>query len=292
MRAVFYVFSGTGNTRRVSEKLAKEWCALGHEAVLADIRVNGEYPDPADFDVVVVGYPVHGFNAPTSVLKFLKSLPKRKGERRPAYLVRSSGEPLRLNDASGITPRRILKKRGFEILGEFHFVMPYNIIFRHSDGMAARMWQDAELLAGEYARTMSGLERKKTGVNVFKRMAAFCVRIEHTAMPFIGHHFKATKSCAGCGACAKLCPQGNITMKDGKPKFARACVGCMACAFGCPKDAIKTGVLNSWRVNGAYTFEGAPATDREVCRYCRKSYLRYFHNAEKNMEEHNESSAH
>ena len=54
----------------------------------------------------------------------------------------------------------------------------------------------------------------------------------------------------------------------------------MACAFSCPEDAVKISVLNAWRVNGQYSFDGAPAEDAEVGRYCRKMYLRYFHESE------------
>ncbi len=281
MNAVFYVFSGTGNTARVCERVMAEWRAAGNEATLCRIRADEPAVDPDGFDLIVVGYPVHAFNTPASVLGFLKKFPKRKGEK-PAYLLRTSGEPLGLNDASGITPARILARRGFRVKGEFSFVMPYNIIFRHSDKMAARMWQAGEGKSSDAVRVMAAGEGKRPSVNPFKRAVSFVLRIEHAAMPLLGRTFRAKKkSCIGCGKCAKVCPQGNITMSDGKPKFGGSCVGCMGCAFTCPKDAVRISLLNAWRVNGAYTFSGEPASDQEVCRYCRRAYLRYFRRAEK-----------
>lgn len=292
MRAALCVFSGTGNTERVARAFLSEWTALGHEAEYFPVRADSEIPSLDGFDCLVVGYPVHAFNAPAALLKWLKSLPK--GDRknpRPAYLLRTSGEPLKLNNASGITPRRILKKKGYRVLGEFHYVMPYNIIFRHPDEMAARMWADAKRVLPDAARTASELKENRVRVNVLRRVIAFMLRIEHTAMPFIGRRFKAAKNaCIGCGVCANLCPQGNITMKDGKPKFGKNCVGCMACSFGCPKDAVRISVLNGWRVNGQYDFDATPAKDGEVCRYCQKAYLRYFHEIE-TMENSDESIA-
>ena len=286
MKVVFFVFSGTGNTMRVSEALAGKLRERGHEADIFPIRAEAEYPDPAIYDVVVVGYPVHAFNAPAAVLKFLKKLPAGdKQNPKPAYLVRTSGEPLKLNNASGITPKRLLKKKGYAVKGEFRYVMPYNIIFRHSDGMAARMWQDANLRFTENAATMSEGEGEIYRNGPFKRLVSFVLRIEHAAMPVIGRSFKAKKKlCMGCGVCAKVCPQGNIQMKNGRPKFKGKCVGCMGCAFSCPRDAIRTGVLNAWRVNGAYPLEGTPAKDEEVGRYCRKAYLKYFHECEEKHE--------
>lgn len=282
MRALICVFSGTGNTRRVAERLSEELNIYGVETDVFPIRAGCDVPETADYDMLILGYPVHAFNAPAALLRFAKKLPKAEG--MPAYIIRSSGEPLRLNDASGITPGRILKKRGYVLRGECAYVMPYNIIFRHSDGMAARMWRAAELRIKEDAKRIAQGMEIKCKVNVFRRFVPFVLRIEHTAMPILGHHFRATEKCVGCGICANLCPEGNIKMVDGKPKFAKSCVGCMACAFGCPKDAMKISVLNGWRVNGKYSFAGEPATDEEVCSYCKKAYLRYFHESENNAD--------
>lgn len=48
-----------------------------------------------------------------------------------------------------------------------------------------------------------------------------------------------------------------------------------------PDRRHKIGILNGWRVNGEYDFGGKPAEDGEVCRYCRRSYIKYFREAEK-----------
>ena len=269
--------------------LAEELKVSGAETQLNLVRAGTENPSPEEYDALIIAFPVHAFNAPTAMLDFLKSLPKSTGEELPVWIVRVSGEPLKLNHAAGILPKRILKKKGYTVKGEFAYVMPYNIIFRHSDGMAARMKQDALILAKKDAQTILNGEGKLYRNGPFRRFVSFVLRIEHTAMPIIGKHFKVRKNCVGCGACEKLCPRGNIKVENGKPKFGKSCVGCMACAHLCPQDAIKTSLLNSWRVNGAYTFDGAPAKDKEVGRYCRRAYLRYFREAEKDMEEKEET---
>ena len=278
MRALFCVFSGTGNTLRVSERLAGELRSSGVQTDMYNIREGADMPEINGYEMLLIGYPVHAFNAPASVLTFLKKLPQ--AENVPAYIIRTSGEPLKLNDASGITPCRILKNRGYAVRGEYAFVMPYNIIFRHSDKMAARMWNAAEMRIKYAAAEIVKGEGKIAKVNVFQRFVSFVLRIEHTAMPFIGRRFSVKKTCVGCGICAGECPQNNIKMQDGKPKFGKNCVGCMACSFVCPHDAVKIAILNKWRVNGKYSFEGKPATDDEVCDYCKKAYLKYFDESE------------
>lgn len=280
MKIGMFIFSGTGNTLRVCTRLANELKKFGHETQLTSIKKDRKTPVSTNYDCLIIGYPVHAFNAPAPVLKFLKSLPQATREIS-VYLVRTSGEPLKLNDAAGITPKNILIKRGYQVLGEFSYVMPYNIIFRHSDGMAARMWKVALLQIPQDAFVISKAKKHLKKVSVFSRLTSFALRIEHPAMPIVGRRFKATEDCVGCGICANQCPQNNITITNGKPVFGNDCVACMGCAFHCPKNAVKTSILNGWRVNGAYQFDDKPASDAEICKYCHSAYLRYFHDAER-----------
>ncbi len=279
MNVLFCVFSGTGNTRKVAARFAEELRALGHTTSSYEIKKGAPMPELEGFDLLIFGYPVHAFNAPEIVTKFLKKFPKGS---LPFYLLRSEGEPSKLNDAAGLAPKRILQKKGYSLAGEFTVVMPYNILFRHSDKMAVRMWQAAEKRIEHGARLVDALGGETKKVNLIRRAAAFCLRIEHPAMPVLGKTFHVNaKQCVGCGKCAAGCPTGNIRMEEGRPKFGGHCVGCMGCAFWCPADAVRISLLNPWRVNGPYPAEGDPASDEEICRYLRKMYTNYFHESEK-----------
>ena len=142
MRVLFTVFSASGNTARVCGLFAERLQERGAECVTLKIRKDAETPDVAAFDTLVIGYPVHGFNAPQNVLDFAKGLPQT--DEKGYYIVKTSGEPLHVNDASSRKLRKILARKGYDYRGEFHYVMPYNMIFRHSDKMAALMWQAAK----------------------------------------------------------------------------------------------------------------------------------------------------
>ena len=53
--------------------------------------------------------------------------------------------------------------------------------------------------------------------------------------------FTAGDACTGCGQCARLCPTGSITLREGKPVWGPGCTHCMACICRCPAAAIEYG---------------------------------------------------
>ena len=275
MEIAFYVFSGTGNTLRVCRTMADELEKSGNETEIHRIKGKTEYSPSG---CIVIGYPVHAFNAPLPVLKYLKSLPR--GENTPVYIIQTSGEPLGFNRAACISPIRILRKKGYDVRGTFSYVMPYNIIFRHSDAMAARMWNVVRMRIPCDSQVIASLGKHFWKTGIPEKAVSFILRIEHPATPLIGRGFKVSNQCTGCGKCAAKCPVGNIVMRNGRPHFGSECCLCMGCAFSCPSDAVRTSLLNAWRVNGQYDFTAECAGNDDIGRYCRSSYLSYFHRYE------------
>lgn len=282
--AIFY-FSGTGNTEKVARKYGEYFGGAGNECTLFPLPLKA----PADlsaYDLVGFGYPIHSFNAPQIMLEFAKSLPKKKKTepKQRAFIFKSSGEPVKMSRVSSLKLIKILKKRGISVQNEYQYVMPYNMIFRHTDHMAFTMWETAKkLIPIDCEDILSGVPRKEKKMFMGGFLAWF-LRCEHWGAHVIGIGYRATKDCIGCGLCAKNCPAGNIKMKNGKPKFGGKCYICARCSFNCPKDCIKIGLLNGWRVNGAYSFkDGDPNEKNGHEKYCKKAYDRYFKEAEERI---------
>lgn len=278
MKTVIYVFSGTGNTKRIADLFAMELSKRNCAVTVHDIGKDIIMPESIDADTLIIAYPVHAFNCPLPVLDFLKKLPHAKVN---TYLLQTSGEALKFNNAAAIRPINILKKKDYTVKGCFHFIMPYNIIFRHSDPMAARMWRAATIKTPAYVQKIIKGEEEIINVDSLSRAISGILSIEHPGARIIGKGYKADDSCIGCGKCAKDCPQENIKMENSKPVFGSECSICMRCVMNCPANAIHPSILNGWKVNGSYSFQGRVAEDNEICRYCRRSYLKYFKGAEK-----------
>ena len=284
--AIIYVFSGTGNTKKACDIYKSEFEKNGVETTLYTVKKGFEnLPDPNNFDYVGFAYPIHGFNAPYIMLDLAKALPKANGTKQ-YFVVKTSGEPLKINNVSSIKFNDIMKRKGYVPFSEYHYVMPYNMIFRHTDEMAARMKNTLEQLASVEAReVICGVEHKLSKVP-FGRFVAWVVRIEQPAMKVNGRFFKVDgNKCIKCGACAKNCPVGNIKMDgNGKFSFGGDCVMCPRCSFNCPTNAFDIGMLNGWKVNGRYSYKlpEKPEEDKHAW-YCKKAYKRYFEEAQKKI---------
>lgn len=284
--AIIYVFSGTGNTKKACDIYKSEFEKNGVETTLYTVKKGFEnLPDPNNFDYVGFAYPIHGFNAPYIMLDLAKALPKANGTKQ-YFVVKTSGEPLKINNVSSIKFNDIMKRKGYVPFSEYHYVMPYNMIFRHTDEMAARMKNTLEQLASvEPREVICGVEHKLSKVP-FGRFVAWVVRIEQPAMKVNGRFFKVDgNKCIKCGACAKNCPVGNIKMDgNGKFSFGGDCVMCTRCSFNCPTNAFDIGMLNGWKVNGRYSYKlpEKPEEDKHAW-YCKKAYKRYFEEAQKKI---------
>lgn len=260
MKVILYVFSGTGNTLKVAA-LYKKY--LHAEVTVHRIKKGAQAPSPEEYDLIGIGYPIHAFNAPEPVLKFVKDMPKVAYRR--AFVFKTSGEGLHINDCSSQKLIKILKRKGYDVTLERHYVMPYNIIYRHSDEMAKQMWIYAQAFAKFSCGELEKFKRMKVKQPVYKTFYAPALRwIEQHFSHLHGPLFKVdANKCIDCGRCVSVCPENNIRVVDGKYKFGRGCVLCMGCSFGCPNNAIKIGVFKFWKVNGSYRLEEL-AKDKDV----------------------------
>lgn len=256
MKLLFLYFSGTGNTDWVARYLARKLGGLPVEIELRSIeRQPAETLD--DFDLLAVGFPIYGCDSPPLFQDYLARLALGQGRGAFAFCTKGAyaGGAVRHN-------LRRLARRRYLPLGGGSVTMP------GSDGLALvgkSSWlarsalnkdfdhlKDADRLAGQIAGILSGLAagqpldafrhplRGSTTGNLFDRLWAYLYDL---AGNYFRTRFWADERCAGCGLCARLCPVGNVELRNGHAHFAGHCVLCMRCIHQCPQEAIQIGKL-------------------------------------------------
>lgn len=289
MRVALFYFSGTGNT----EKTILKWKEASlKEGVSFDIfkieKDEFDFSKINEYDKIGFAYPIHAFNAPENVWKYAKKFPKLD-KKMPIFIIMVSGEYLTINHSSGKKLLRILKKKNYFLESDYHYLMPYNMIFRHTEKRATQMYNTMLSLVPIDVKEYL-IENKPHHLKKLHLVGwfIFLLRIEQWFSGINGKTYKINqKKCIKCMKCVNSCPVNNITFVDGKFKFKNKCLCCTRCSFYCPTDAFSIGLLNGWRVNKPYSFKEINIEEKDKHpHYCKRSYIRYFKEANERISSH------
>jgi ferredoxin len=238
---VIRYFTGTGNTKRVAETIAK---ALSSEGDAVDMVA---IPCPAPMgnaDRYVFCSPVYALGLPRVFKQYLAGLPVLT-QAKPAMLVVTAGNPEHTGWALR-HGRELLDARGYRVSVSETIHMPDNwtpFLPAPREPVALSRLAAADELAARLAREFAaGKERHRP----------FSLTAMGTVGSWLVHHgfhsaginhmwslFRTTGVCTSCGLCERICPVGAITMANGRPKWSKSCEQCCRCFSLCPAKAIE-----------------------------------------------------
>jgi ferredoxin len=251
-RLFIFYFSGTGNSRNVAHWLAEE--AQKHSFETHSFYVAGLETIPPEVvdeqSVIAFISPVHGFNYPPVMLKFLSRFPRGKAKvlllnTRAGMLIGKWVTP----GLSGITfyfAGVLLAIKGYRIRAMFPVDMPSNWISLHP-GLNAKtilfLHQKNKIRVEEFAEIVfSGKRWFKSLREMIQDVVIWPVAVLYY---FVGRFilaktYYASNSCNNCGLCIRECPVHAISEINGHPFWSFNCESCMKCMGNCPTKAIET----------------------------------------------------
>lgn len=245
---MIYYFSGTHNSRYAAQRLASQ---TEQEAIfIPQTDAMSESISDSDTSVGFV-FPVYAWGVPPIVLDFIKQLPdsffdsiRKRG--LPVWAVATCGDET--GNAIEML-RNDLAKREVELRAAWSVIMPNVYVLLPGFGTDPKPLEEKKLHEavgriahiGECIRegrwetdlTLGSWPRLKTAV-VFPLFRRWGVNTKKW-------HY--TDGCIGCGRCARECPVGNITMKDGHPVWGSDCTSCCACYHCCPTHSANYGKI-------------------------------------------------
>ena len=257
MKILIFTFSGTGNTFLAADYIGgalKENGICIDMLKIEDIVNSTENLKLNESSHILIGYPIHAFNSPKIVMDFVKKLPSSNGQK--VSIFKTSGEPFFFNNSSSHLLIKQLKLKGYDILIETHFLMPYNIMFRYPDALVKQMYTLMQQMAKKYADDVISEKRGVISYTMLNRIISFIFRIQWGGARLNGRFYSCRhKKCTLCMKCVNNCPSQNITVENGKIRFNGKCLMCMRCVQNCSFNAINIGILRFWAVRGKYNFE-------------------------------------
>jgi len=243
-------FSPTGNALHLAKMLAGHLDSdnveiLALEFTTADQLTNDKH--------LVLLYSIHGFNAPRTVKRFVKSLPP--GLYNAVSLIGVGCTTGWINQAVSSDLRKLFDKKGYPIILDEILAMPLTFIMSFPDELAYKLIAESEKKIQDISRSL--VEGKKTilRVKARSRLLNLFGKAESLAARVFGLELYAGKDCNSCGACWKNCPEKNIKRNDnGKPRFGFKCLMCMRCIYNCPQKAINPRFSKFIPIKKGYSF--------------------------------------
>ena len=231
-------FSGTGNSRLAAEALGEE---LGDEVVNAfsfiKERKGGTFKSEKPFVFVA---PAYAWRVPRVFRKFIRSSTFQGNKN--AYFAMTCGDDI---GNAGKYNKKIASGRGLIYKGSLEIIMPENYITKYEappkneipdiikKGMLT-VKKGSACIKEEKDLPAKNIVFSDIWKSTYKNYRFYPIYVK------AGPYF-ATDKCIGCGKCVKVCPLGNITLKDRKPVWGKDCTQCQACICSCPVEAIEYG---------------------------------------------------
>lgn len=221
-------FSPTGTTRKVIMEAA---AGIDLKSVSYDLTIHKEKKPALHFkqnDFVLFGIPVYAGRVPATFLQYFENL---SGKDTPAALIATYG--CRQYEDALLELKNEVEKRGFHVIGAAAFPTEHSLV--RSIGLGRPNKADLKTIADFSAQLnrrlhteqdFSGIQVAVPGNEPYRKAGSFSM-VPKTDVSL----------CTECGACAKVCPAGAISVKDPKKTDKKKCISCQKCLRLCKQKA-------------------------------------------------------
>ena len=251
MKILLIYFTGTFNTRFLTDKIEEKFIERKDTVERLEIKIDSKPIDTFNYDLIGFGYPIYALNSPQPFNKYIKKLKFKHNQKY--FIYKDSGETFKINNSSSRIIKRCFKHYKMTFLGEYHYIMPYNIRFPFDKSFIQELLEyDEKLLDIMFYNLDNNIIHNIKG-NIISQISSRALSIQKPGAKLNSYFYSIDNDkCIKCLKCIENCPNHNIILKNDKIVFKHNCNMCMRCSFFCPTNAIKIGILNNWKVNHYY----------------------------------------
>ena len=232
---IFY--TGTGNSKYVAKAISEQ---IGDVCLDLFERIrHKDYSSIASDRPWIVVCPTYAWQIPHILRDWI--MKTEFVGRREIYFVMTCGGDI---GNAGKYCRKLCETKGLKYKGIKAVRMPENYIAMFDapeETKAKEIVQSADPVIKQISSVILNDEDLNEPVGLLDKVKSSITNDAFYAMAIRDRKFVVGKDCTHCGLCEKLCPLGNIELKDGKPVWRGNCTHCMACICHCPEGAIEYG---------------------------------------------------
>ena len=224
---IFY-YTSTGNCLDVAKRIGGELYSIPQ--LLKENKL--EFED----ETIGIICPTYMWSVPSIVLEFLN---KAKLKADYLFAIITYG-----NIDLGVTNHfvKIANQNNLEVKYIKSLLMVDNAIplFDMENQVAKLEKKKTEENLNQIVKDIQGRKVELNTANAVKgSLSSLMYKMQLIMQKFMYKLFKVEDQCTGCKTCTKVCPMGNITMENNRPKYNTNCISCFACTHNCPANAIR-----------------------------------------------------
>lgn len=240
-RLILAYFSGTGCTKAVCDCFEEQLLMLGIDCIKINI-VTCKQIDDGEADILIIFSPVYAFRLASITEKWVKNLPRVKNKSSIIISV-SGGWEISPNTACRVQCKRLLKRKGYNLLYEKMIVMPSNFAIQAEQNLNFSLLTVLPYKVKNIILDILSGKKRITSPKFQDRFFAVIGKAERLGARFFGAFIRASQNCNKCGLCIRNCPQKNVRMANRLPKFGIHCMWCLKCIYNCPCKALSPRIL-------------------------------------------------
>jgi ferredoxin/flavodoxin len=241
MQTTIFYFSGTGNSLKVAQDLAKR---IPDSKVTSITRALRQGISGAGKIGIVA--PVYMFGLPLIVSEFIKKLtPPSPGYIFAVLTLGGMAGPALQQLKKEVEDQRLLLSAGFLVAMPGNYTPLYGAPSeRKQQKFFERQLQKTDEIARIVCEEKTHFDRQP---RFFNGLLSAIYKSGAPKIPFLDKEFWVQDSCTSCGLCQKVCPVNNIELVEGKPRWRHRCQYCFACLQWCPSESIQHGKITVGR---------------------------------------------
>ena len=224
-------FSGTGNSLAIARKIAE---AINDQVLPLTEAVQQDLTNEQRIGLV---FPTYDFNMPLAVRTLIPQL--RISPKAYVFAIITCGGQV---GNTIWTLRRLLHKQGIKLAYSHKISLP--------DNSALAFGRNPNLHTKKFERVPARIEQINSDLQTERHTLHYSwfsffswimglPAMERGMIRTLGPKVNPDK-CIGCNICVRVCPLGNIDLKDKKALIGNNCTVCLACVHVCPQQAIRT----------------------------------------------------